>query len=1357
MEDDSESSCDERIEDLTKTKKFEFPHNSTKSLDSGTNLEPYTISIKPLQKFSSGVSYEINKSLSSQVMEYYHKYSQNSNLNRFFSLPNANAERHGYSWKARDQIIPRSRQTVASSNENKTVSVLDAPKERRKWTRPPLIGQLSGSSGNVIPSSYIERISSEPRTSVETPVKTDTFLETEGTENSQRLDKSVNSNFETIDRDLKILSPSSSNTSHKPLEWDSWADVGYNNVLSLTEKESLNMIRTVEQKVSTQSLCSTSFRLDPEGTTASNVESFNDKTNNSLLKTRQHSSEPDAHSTRLTDGILDSDEIKITPIIKTSHSNIIVGDVTGNKDVSLKSDVPTKKDEESPASNVEEIDKSKISDAGKSNPSQKNISVDDIIITPIIDSSKRSISELDLRKIISNDYKELSVPFKFQSSSSFAVKNKPILCDKSIQINSTPEYGYKQKLKGTKISSTADLDESKKVNAEEKVKNWQTELPDEINKPTNERFLIKEEMNPLKSPQSISEYEVKANATKYSKTKGEIQNMNENFHSENQEKTEGGRTSNSFEYFPGHTFRNFSHGDNASRTSSFESERSCSTMPNTSSSLDEKLWGHSDSLLHDLERSLTILRSLVNANKCDKQVKKRLIHHVIKRLVTAKYTDDKIEYKLEDNVPWNPDNARNKIYCTEMIQAFAKKRNQQNSTEESSEDSKLNKRVFPSNCKNQGNREIKGKNQFVNSESSDNFEERNTDRTDYMLDGRKARMGLRNDKRRLHHYRHNQSNHQKDSEVFDVDKYESSDSFLPQLKNLNYKEKLMIKSLNGMREISSAPTATTTSARIIQNSTSTATTTITTTPNASINSTVITTATTTNTITTTNTTTPISINSSLKNLKKQSEIERNIGREKIDWRLPSTMSERRFADEWCTSRIASATRLIDYVEVEKKNQLMWINSEINHLSSLKKLLEESVKSIKKNENDYSREELLLNIEEKSKRLGENLPKSEYFKNKPWSSHGNLVEKCNENYKVSERQNGHEKHGSNDATKNELSDRVQTARSQLAGVSSSSPEVFQHEEVKSDEHKCNRRPLTSEAKQSTDDQTSRGSQSQIGSKKETKNRLNDQCKSDFVGENEERIDKTKCCHKCCHKNVERERNSEDDQRQSQKKRSEDKEKGKKSVKANQTILCEDCKTFHCKINPNLSGNSIYIKPIAYELSFEKKNVKKGSNVNQSYENTSNSPGSPKSDSGDNSHCDSIQFHLKDYLKKNKPKFVDNVEMRKRYISEISQLRLLKKKNRMQLLVNDQVSNLAVNQKPKLSTKSLRKIGDDEMKMRLRLRHLRLNEIRSKRKQQEKDERVRRNHLMAKIFCKKLQQKVLNGQVDLSQSSSVISNL
>lgn len=70
---------------------------------------------------------------------------------------------------------------------------------------------------------------------------------------------------------------------------------------------------------------------------------------------------------------------------------------------------------------------------------------------------------------------------------------------------------------------------------------------------------------------------------------------------------------------------------------------------------------------------------------------------------------------------------------------------------------------------------------------------------------------------------------------------------------------------------------------------------------------------------------------------------------------------------------------------------------------------------------------------------------------------------------------------------------------------------------------------------------------------------------------------------------------------------------------------------------------------------------------------------------------------------------------------------------------------------------RKISDEEMKERLRKRYLRLNEVRFKRRQLERQEETRRNKLMAKIFCKRLQQKVLRGQVDLSQSISVISNL
>ncbi|CAD6216132.1 GSCOCG00004348001-RA-CDS [Cotesia congregata] len=1379
MDINPESSGDERIENLEKIKESKTEYQLQKFKLTNLNsspLEPHAVSTeKGQQKFASDVSCEVDKPLSYQVMEYYHKYSQNSNLNRFFSLPGTNTEQHNHSWKAYNKILPRSRQTITTSNDN----YLEAPKERRRWTRPPLIGQLSGSLGKAINDPYVERVFLEPRSSSpEIQVKPNVYLEPEINirENSPRIEKSGILNLET-DRDLKILSPASSNTSHKPLEWDSWADVGYHNVLLSTEKDSLHTVQSVEHKVSTHSLCPTSFRLDPEGTTASNVESFNGNALNSPSRTRQQSSKPNAHSTQLTDDMINSeDELKITPIIKTTYSNIIAGNITSDNEILLKSDAPSNSKEKNQEELDPKSDKSTPSDCKTSSSSKKYFSISNNKKNPI----RQSLSEIDLRKLTTDDNRGLVVPFNLQSTSSFTtIVNKPTLCDKYVQINYIPENGSNKTTKETQVSLSGGIDQAGKINVEEKVKNWQTELDDkesETDKVQNE-----------KDDKSYSENEINNLTLKSSKIKSKYDSRNENsltkqkepknnnFPSQQEsqrEEIEGGRTSNSFEYFPGHTYKNLDHVDNTSHITSIHTDRSYSTMPNTSSSLDEKLWGHSDSLLHDLERSLTILKSLVNANKCDKQVKKRLIHHVIKRLVTAKYTDDKIECKLEDNVPWNPDNTRNKIYCNEIIQALAKKRNQQNSTEESSENSKLDKRIFSSNRKTQ-NREIQNKSQFINSESSDNFDERITDRTDCMQDGRKARMGLRNDKHCFYYYRHSSLKNQKDDQLFEIDKTESSDSFLPQLPNLNYQEKLT-KSSNGlMREslssiIPIATTGPTKTPRIVPNSTS-----ITRSSNiTSGNSTVITTS------TNTTTTTPVSVNSSQSNSEQQGKVQNNAGLEKKDWRLPSTMSEKLFAHEWCNSKIVSATRLIDYVEMEKKNQLVWINSEINHLSSLKKLLEESIESINKDKKDH--------FKEKSKRVEENLPNSSsnFKKNKQWSSHGNLVEKFKENQKILENKNSHTRHGIKDVIANKnSSDSGPTVRSPLSELSSLSSEVSRLAKNKSERYECQKQlgfssESSSQFKQlCTDNNRPIINQSQINSKKETKNQLNDRCKSDFiVTEDEKKFNRAKYHHKglctsdvvvvCCNhqtdgkatdeESQERELKNEDD-KMTQKNREELEKDDEKNEKVNQVVSYENFKTCHSG-NQNSSSNTMYIKPIAYELSFNKKNEKTYSKTKtQSPQKTLDTSDLHNSCCSDDCHCDSTQFQLKDYLKKNNPKFVDNVEMRKRYVSEISQLRMLKKKNRMHLIPPSQPSNSTVNQKTHSSSKSSRKINDDEMKMRFRLRRLRLTDIRSKRKQQEKEDRMRRNHLMAKIFCKKLQQKVLRGQVDLSQSVSVISTL
>ena len=70
---------------------------------------------------------------------------------------------------------------------------------------------------------------------------------------------------------------------------------------------------------------------------------------------------------------------------------------------------------------------------------------------------------------------------------------------------------------------------------------------------------------------------------------------------------------------------------------------------------------------------------------------------------------------------------------------------------------------------------------------------------------------------------------------------------------------------------------------------------------------------------------------------------------------------------------------------------------------------------------------------------------------------------------------------------------------------------------------------------------------------------------------------------------------------------------------------------------------------------------------------------------------------------------------------------------------------------------KKLSDEEVKVRSKNRYYQLEEVRARRKELRLQEEGRCNKLMAKIFGKKLQQKVLKGQVDLSQSVSVISNL
>lgn len=238
MEYDSESSCDGRIKDLnilnsSKTQP-EFYPRSDRILRASVATSWQCVDVvdsgaKPRPNIA-------NKSLSAQVMEYYHKYSQSSNLEQFFSLP---ASSNYYNlYKPSTKLVEDNSDCISDNYS------LKIPKERRRWVRPPLVGQ---STVNVDRSTVtLESKLVWPDSKVE--------------------DKSESQEFE------KKSSPTSSVASVKPLEWDSLADVGYSN---------FNPQKTVDKKLSTiermvlHTGCSTALRLDPEGSIFTKYIFFN--------------------------------------------------------------------------------------------------------------------------------------------------------------------------------------------------------------------------------------------------------------------------------------------------------------------------------------------------------------------------------------------------------------------------------------------------------------------------------------------------------------------------------------------------------------------------------------------------------------------------------------------------------------------------------------------------------------------------------------------------------------------------------------------------------------------------------------------------------------------------------------------------------------------------------------------------------------------------------------------------------------------------------------------------------------------------------------------------------------------------
>ncbi|XP_063992912.1 uncharacterized protein LOC135170786 [Diachasmimorpha longicaudata] len=1333
MDYDSASSCEDRLLDLESSNRHrkrpshpKKPHHLYPTDACIPSKDTPSTSMHLTNHPRASVKI-IERSLSSQVMEYYHKYSQSSNLDRFFSMPGSTFSNEGYKnyLKPPESPNPWESNRKSPTSAEKPSLLPEIPRERRRWVRPPLIGQPSGASTEPLPTyqDSLEPTGMTPEPEDQINPSQDSEIISEDRSNCRK----ENSCLETGDREAKAASPTSSITSHKPLEWDSGADVGYTALTRNKEKER-NMLCTIERMALARGLCSAALRLDPEGTTGSTVDPGGTQ-NNSPSRSSRKSSKPNAHSTRImNDGSESEGEIEITPIVKANLPGIIAGKVTEGEEIPVKSLVPRKFAEGEKNSAM--VETPKTSQPGKSKfgtekfskirdlkdfqeSSMKKSASMNILAMPLTKISlKRSQSELNLRE--NEDGKSSQVPLNFPSTSSIAtIVNKPLTCDKDIQTNL--EEALRKESIGIQVSSIMDEEKSaEQLKEQENIPEESSQSPpQEEEKPP----LPKRISSLSQHPQSI----LKNSGSASSQSKKD--SRSERTSSDTPSETDAGRASHSFEYFPGNVYQNVP-GESTSHVSSVDTRQSHSTMPNTSSSLDEKLWGDSDSLLQDLERSLNILKSLVDANKCDKHVKKRLIHHVIKRLVSTKYTDDKISHDLEETVPWNPDNARNKVYRTEIIQALAKKQKPSNSTEESSEDWKPRKTSSFTKKPQDNSRTLKEMIQLVaSSENSDLFEGRHTDRTDVMQDGRKARMGLRSEDRHRHLQR---------EPTLDTEKSESSECFLPQ--QITYKTKVENKTGSAGK-------------------------------------------------------TPSSVNTT-------SERTRG-GDDKMDWRLARTMSERRFELERCNYGTGATTRLIDYVEMEKKNQLVWISNEINHLSNLKKLLEEP-KSYKDSKRS-PRKQCHGGKKDSDQERGRI--------NDEWSSHGNLAVRETLRKRNSCTQTGGRNcksdeegivEGMEGLMKNSGREVVRTCTQNETSESSTKPspswsprrDCLLHGNKK-EVCKCRRRNSSASdvvemsrvrghEERRTADRTCQGSDT----KKEAKNRLNDMCRSEVnVGEVQGELMGRRGmghCRGCrCDGDVgglegDRERDFDEnvaddgpvsrgevgksgDCRCDDNSR-RDEERGDRRGEGKEVRSCRTCGTVYTSVDKTCQCNLSYVKPIAYELNFKdtRRRSPQGRRGSSSRGDTTTEDG--HSCKSEDCYCGTRQPLLKDYLTKNKPEFVDNVETRKRYMSELSQLRQLKKEKRMQFLAMASPNGLIASPRNfKTTVKSQKKITDEEMKLRLRHRYLRLNEVRNKRRQKEKEEAAKRNHLMAKIFCKKLQQKVLRGEVDLSQSVSVISNL
>ncbi|XP_033207184.1 uncharacterized protein LOC117166878 isoform X2 [Belonocnema kinseyi] len=1507
MEYDSESSCEDRLRDLEASEELPSLQRSQKNeQEQASGSAPW----HPLEgaSFQPKVPFGVvNRSLSSQVkdikvMEYYRKYSQNSNLEQYFSLPTTSASSEGIKYYySLYELNPKPGDNGQCYKDFNLKSYV--PKERRRWVRPPLVGQSCGTdSSGIYARPLADPSSPSPELKRATP-------ETIPEEKSECHD--------TPDiTERKAPSPTSSVASHRRLEWDSGADVGYYAATPHNKQES-KKLSTIERMALARG-CSAALRLDPEGTTESAKMQTGRLSSKSIMR-------PDANSTSLKETISGSEsEVEITPIVKNHLSGVITG--SDIKSEERKSSRLASQLSVPPSSNISEsiFETPKSSGVFKvpvgspvkyategrrikarnlnacTSPLKKSSSMNILAMPTTKVPLKRSQSDLNLD---ARDKSKVLPRLIFNSTSSIAtVVNKPTTCDKVIQ---TSFNVCSQESVGVQVSA---LEEEKPPLPKRGTSLTQRSL----------HSILKNSRNTYKVQPKRNEHSQKVSSKLSAEEQSEVdETRNSSLETGTDsspvtpqpDDTENitGRA-NSFEYFPGHIYENVPNGS-ASHVSSVDTGRSNSTMPNTSSSVDEKLWGESDSLVRDLERSVNILKSLVDANKYDKDVKKRLIHHVVKRLVTTKYTDDRIEHNLEENVPWNPDDARKKVYRSEIIQALAKKHN----TTDSSDDWKPQKKK-------------------IESSNSDKFD-RNTDRTE--MDGRKARMGLRTD-----------DCGRSSNTPTDPNKSESSECFMPQR---NYKSS-KIKNIFCMKkkcEVPHGETTTSNSSAADQNRVLL---------DAAINS-RRSPEDSSNQRVNDDWRLPTTVSerqfelrrcsnsdsgdsklvsyaemekknqliwitneiSHLSNLKKLLEQPKKLDRPKQSPRKSQPVYKRPLTvptcmpdtspnpdstptpdvteNSWsshcnlasCHNIVNStATNLKQMKQVKKRNSFTQTSTETadahsktggvivsskdqNHVQLANAYVQtlqvssnqvfnsagpvvcpvhqsfQQVQNCRCGEQTFQCQKQVQNTQHCGHRV-----KNPSLHNSPKGRHQKLQrfhrkeDRSVNSVSISPSPSNDistdfsrlslDRPGTDDNNlkQKDAKNHANTTRSRFARVDPNCRCVLRLEDEKAEKYKksldricdlCSRCDVCKYDKsceclnnkfenKEDDSQDSRESSSEksevvcqemaenghLTSRKTCKKTkkfcgCSGDCNCEFkvdeakkscrdcgekmrschlTNSNEDKCSRkkepnnVKCkCDKDCvcsgkFKDAEERINC---QKYAPRKEFMNGEKLKSPEKS--CKCCRTCGTAYQK-NRKCECRISYPQPVAYELSFVENNrERKSSSKSENAEagtlgKVSSSNSLPLTARSATCSCEDVKLQkqtkcsekknsLQEYLISNRPQFLEDMETRRHYLNEISQLRELRKEKRVQLIAMASSSSLF---KPTVPTKTpkpvRRKLTDEAFKERLRKRYMRLNEVRSRRHQQEKQEEMRRNKLMARIFGKKLQQKVLRGQMDLSQS-------